>query len=136
MKSKRGELLVSHVHRLYFADAVVLVVFADNQHRLCLVLQFRTNVTARVVVVLVQMEDGVDVEVIDACPCHEDGHHVCCFLAVVDVVHEVSQSIDDDKADTFVLAQGIVYDGYPQLGRVFTQSPEHQSRVIFLERQA
>ena len=133
MKGKCGKFPVSHVHWFHFADAVVLGILTNNQNGLSLVLQFCTNVTARVVVILVQMQDGVDVEVIYTCPCHEDSHNIRGFLAVVDVIHEVSQSVYDNKTYTIILAQGIVYDGNTQFRSVFSQPPEHEPWVIFME---
>ena len=110
MKGKRGKLFVSHVHWPYLTDTIVLEILANNQNCLCLILQFGSYMSTWVVIILVQMQDSMNVEVIHTCPCHKDGHHIRSLFAVVDVIHEVSKSIDDDKTNSFVLAQGVVYD--------------------------
>ena len=104
MKGKRSKLFVSHVHWPYLTDAVILDVLADNKNRFCLVLQFSSYVSTWVVVVLVQMQDGVDMKVIHTCPSHKDSHYIRSLFAVVNVIHEISKAINDNQTDTFVLS--------------------------------
>ena len=61
MKSKCAELLISHVHWFNLTDAVVLHILANNKNRLSFVFQFSTYMTTRIIIVLVQMKDCMDV---------------------------------------------------------------------------
>ena len=81
------------------------------------------------------MQDSMNVEVIHTCPCHKDGHHIRSLFAVVDVIHEVSKAIDDNQTNSFVLAQGVVYDCNTEFWGVLSQAPEHEAWVVLFERQ-
>ena len=56
------------------------------------------------------MEDCMNVQIVAARPSHQQIDDFRGFSWIVDVIHQVSYSIDDDKTDALVLSQGIVYD--------------------------
>ena len=96
------------MHRPDLADVGVLLILADDEHRLRLVFQFGSDMSTGVVVVLVEMEHTVDVQVVLARPRHQHGHDIGGFLGVVDVVHQVTETVNDDKSVALAFAQRIV----------------------------
>ena len=134
MKGECGKLIITHVHRLNLADTIVHSVLANDKYGLSLVLQLCTDMTTRIVVILVQMEDCMDMKLVNTRPSHEYGHHISSLLAIVDVIHEVSKSVYDYKTDFVILSQSIVNDSDTQLRCIFSQSPKHQTRIILFKR--
>ena len=65
-KCERGELPVSYVHGPDFADFAVLCVFRYLQDCLGFVVQLRTDVSSRVVIAFVQMQNRMDMQLVIA----------------------------------------------------------------------
>ena len=63
---ERVKLPVTYVHRLYLAYVTVLLAFRDLQDGFSLVVQLRTDMPPCVVIPLVQMQYGMDMQVISA----------------------------------------------------------------------
>ena len=102
------KLFVSHVHGSYLTDIGILLVLTDNQHRFCLILQLSTNMATSVVVILVKVEHAMDMQIILARPCHQHRHYVCRLLGIVDVVHQISQSIYDNQSVSLAFSECII----------------------------
>lgn len=71
LKGERSKLLVSDMHCLHLTDIPVLNTFRDLKHGLRLVVQFRSYMTTGVVITLVEMENGMDMQLIVAGPTHQ-----------------------------------------------------------------
>ena len=84
MKGKGRELFVSHVHWPDLTDIWSLLVLADDKDGLSLVFQLSTDVSSGVVVVLVQVQDTMDMQIVQARPSHEHGNDIRRFLGIVD----------------------------------------------------
>ena len=69
------ELPVSDQGGFHLADVPVCVVLRDLEDRLGLVVELRPDVPADIVVRLVQVKDGVDMEVVLAAPSHQQANH-------------------------------------------------------------
>lgn len=93
----------------------------DDEHCLRLVFQFGSDMSTGVVVVLVEVEHTVDVQVVLARPRHQHGHDIGGFLGVVDVVHQVTETVNDDKSVALAFAQRVVDETDAQRGSVLTQ---------------
>ena len=63
---ERVKLPVTYVHRLYLAYVAVLRTFGNLQDGFSLIVQFRTDMPPCVVIPLVQMQYGMDMQVISA----------------------------------------------------------------------
>lgn len=63
---RTGQIPGPYVHRLYLAYVAVLLAFRDLQDGFSLVVQFRTDMPPCVVIPLVQMQYGMDMQVISA----------------------------------------------------------------------
>ena len=61
---ERVKLPVTYMHRLYFAYIAVLRAFRDLQDGFSFVVQLCTNMSSCVIIPLVQMQYGVDMQVI------------------------------------------------------------------------
>ena len=66
LEGERCELLVTDVHGLHLAHLLIVYLLGDLQDGLSLVVQLRADMTSRVVVGLVQVKDGMDVQVVKA----------------------------------------------------------------------
>ena len=81
----------------------------NSRSRMCigltsLMFQFGSDMSTGVVVVLVEVEHTVDVQVVLARPRHQHGHDIGGFLGVVDVVHQVTETVNDDKSVALAFA--------------------------------
>ena len=56
------------MHRFQLADRLVGLAVGYDKYGLCLVVQFRTDMTSGVVIPLVQMQDTMNVKVLTARP--------------------------------------------------------------------
>ena len=63
-KCERVKLTVTYMHRLYFAYIAVLRAFRDLQDGFSFVVQLCTNMSSCVIIPLVQMQYGMDMQVI------------------------------------------------------------------------
>ena len=66
LERKGRKVLVSDVERFHFTHIRHRIALANHQYRLCLVAEFRANVTSYIVITLVQVQDAMDVQVIAA----------------------------------------------------------------------
>ena len=85
-----------------------------------------------VVVVLVKVQDTMDMQIVKARPCHEHGDDIGCFLGIVDVIHEITKAVNDDKAIAGTFSQGIVDKAESEAWRVFTQSDKGYHVAVYV----
>ena len=106
------------------ADTWVLAALADDQYRFRLVAHFRTDVTAYIVVALVQVKHAMDMQVVLRRPLHHLVDDLHRFTRAVDIQHQVSNAVNDDQTIPFALAQGVVDNLYADGRRVFPEADE------------
>lgn len=69
-----------------------------------------------IIVSLVEMKERLDVDVLFACPLHQVSDELCGFSGAVDVMHEVTEAINDDKPYIRGVVDGIANDGSALFG--------------------
>ena len=99
------------MHRPDFTDIGILLVFTDYQNRFCLVFEFGSNMTSGVIVILVKMQHATSTGATSVHSSHEHSHHICRFLGIVDVIHEISQAVYNDQSYILKCPEGIIYEG-------------------------
>ena len=107
-----GERLEVHrpdVHGRYPTDVGVALVLLHQQHRLGLVVQFRADVPARVLVTLVLVQYCVDMYLAVVRPLHQLGDDACGFAGAVDVVHHVADAVYHDKSQFRGIVDGLLH---------------------------
>ena len=115
---ERLELPFPDVHRLDLADVAVKLALGHLQDGFCLVIQFGTDMPPRVVITFVQVQHGVDVQVMHTRPAHQVVYQVHGLAGAVDVVHQVADAVYHDKAYLRVGSKRMVDDLPPLLGTV------------------
>ena len=126
------ELAVADMDCFHHADRPLLFVHFNLHDGLCLVVEFRADVAARVFIILVLVQDGVDVDLPVVGPLHETGDDVGRFLGRVDVVEQVADAIYNHQTEVGNSADGMVDNGQPHVGREFAQRQHHQVVGILL----
>ena len=76
------------------------------------------------------MQYAMDVQVILWWPFHHLVDDLDRFSRIVDVEKQVSDSVDDDQSIALVLGKRIVYDLYPDGGRVLSQTDKVKVLVV------
>ena len=85
-----------------------------------------------VVVRLVLVEDGVQVQLVLVRPLHQLGDDAGRLRRGVDVVDEVAHTVDDDKAEVFRAPDGYIDDGEAFLRRVLPEGKELQTAAVLV----
>ena len=103
-ESKWREVLVPYLQGSYLTDIGIFAVFAYDKYGLCLVVQFRTDMTTHIVIPFIQMQYTMDVNIIDGGPLHQRVYQTDRFRSVIYVQHHVSYAINDNQTVAIVLA--------------------------------
>lgn len=61
-----------------------------------------------IAVILIEVEYAMDMQVVIASPGHEHSHYIGCFLGIVDVVHQIPQSVYDNQSITCAFSECII----------------------------
>ena len=76
-ESEGRELAVPDKRGADLADVLVFLAYLDLQDGLSLVVEFCADVAAQIVITLVQMKDGMYVDIVLAAPSHQQANHFC-----------------------------------------------------------
>ena len=95
------------MHGFDHAYSLVLFIHLDLHNGLCFIVEFSTNVTTRMFVILVLMQYGMDVNLSVVRPLHEFGDDIGRFTGRIDVIQEITDAIYDDQSQIRYCANGL-----------------------------
>lgn len=101
LREAKGKLikgLGANNRRGNHAAVGINAILCDLQDTLCLVVQLRADMSSGVIIALVEVQHGVQVDVSLASPLHQIAHKACRLGGVVDVEHQVTDAVDDNQA--------------------------------------
>ena len=78
----------------------------------------------------------MDMQIVQARPSHEHGNDIRRFLGIVDVIHEITKTVNDDKTVAGALTQGIVDKAETEAWRVFSQTDKGNHVAVYVYRLA
>ena len=133
-KGERLEIPVADVHRCNGTYIAVEIVFGNLQHRLGLVVQLRTQMPARVVVSLVQMQHRMDVDAPLVRPLHQLRDEVGRLARAVDVVRQIADAVDNDQSEVVKVVNRLLDLPQPLFGGIAAQAQELQQRRMRIGR--
>ena len=96
---KRRELRRSRISGTDNTDVRIVLVFLHEHDRLGFVGKLRTEMSACILVRLVLMKYGVNMELVEVCPLHQQRDYSCRFRRVVNVMEQIPHAVNDDKPD-------------------------------------
>ena len=135
-KGERLEIPVADVHRRNGTYIAVEVVFGDLQDSFGLVVQLRTQMPARVVVALVQMQHCMDVDAPLVRPLHQLRDKVGRLAGAVDVVRQIADAVDNDQSEVVEVVDRLLNLSQPLFGGITAQAQELQQRRMRIGRQS
>lgn len=120
----------------YYAHCPVHFVHFYLHDCFCLVIQFRADVTTGILVILVLMENGMNVNLAVIRPLHESGNNIGRFTWGIDVIKKVSDAIYNHQSEIEDCADSL-FD-YSQTYRrgVLAQSQHNQIVWILVLRES
>ena len=128
-----GERLKFHtadVHGFHHADVRICFVFFHQHNGFRLVVQFGAYMSAGVVVALVLVEDGVQVNLMLVRPLHEFRNDTSGFGWRIDVIDKVTHTVDDDQPKIVSMPDGSIYDSQPFFWRILAKGKKLQPGLI------
>ena len=135
-KGERLEIAVADVHRRDGTYIAVEVVFGNLQHGFGLVVQLRAQMSARVVVALVQMQHRMDVDTPLVRPLHQLRDEVGRLARAVDVVRQIADAVDNDQSEVVEVVDRLLDLPQPLFGGIAAQAQELQQRGMHIGRQS
>lgn len=81
-------------------NSVIGLASAHLKDGLSLVVQLGADMTTRIVIAFVEVQDRMDMYLILISPFHQLADKVCRFFGAVDVIHQVAHTVDDYKSYT------------------------------------
>ena len=106
-ESERFKLAVTDMDGFDHAYSLVLFVHFDLHDGFRFVVEFRADVTTGMLIILVLMQDGMDMDLPVIRPLHEFGDDVGGFAGGIDVVKEITNAIYDDQSQIRYCANGL-----------------------------
>lgn len=85
-------------------------VFGNLKHCLRLVVKFGADMPSRIVIPFVEMKHGLNVDILLACPLHQVAHNPCRLRGVVDVEHQITNTVNDHQTHVGRVVNGITDD--------------------------
>ena len=127
-KSERLKVPIPDVHGRDGTCIPVEIVFGDLQHGFGFVVQLRSQMPARIVVALIQVQDGMDMDFTLVRPLHQLRNKVGRFAGAVDVVHQIADAVDHDQSEVVDFIDSLLDLLQPIFGCITTQAQELQQR--------
>ena len=86
------------------------VVLRDLQDSFCLIVKFRADMPSCVVVAFVEVQHGLDMDILLARPLHQVAYQLSSLFGVVNVEHQITNAVNDDQAHVGRMVDGITND--------------------------
>ena len=124
------------MHRRDGAYIAFEVVFGDLQDGFGLVVQLRAQMSARIVVALVQMQHRMDVDAPLVRPLHQFRDEVGRLARTVDVVRQIADAVDNDQSEVVEVINSLLDLPKPLFGGIAAQAQELQQWRMCIGRQS
>ena len=97
-KSKRLKVTVTDMQGFHNAYGFVVLIRFNLHDGFRLVVQFRADMSPCVFIILVLMQDGMNVYLPVVSPPHEFGYYFGGLAGRIDVIDEITDTINDDQS--------------------------------------
>lgn len=98
-KGERLEVPIMDVHRRDGTYIPVEIILCNLQDGFGFVIEFRSQMAARVVVAFVQVQDGMDMDFALVRSLHQFRDEVGRFTGTIDVVRQIADAVDHDQSE-------------------------------------